>query len=89
MPDSYTELFVAIGRIEEGVRHMRESIDRVERKVNLQDDRLKELELDVQELKTERTSKASSVAVWLSLAAILVAAIAVISQNLQTIFCLG
>lgn len=82
MPDSYTELFVAIGRIEEGVRHMRESIDRVERKVNLQDDRLKELELDVQELKTERTSKASSVAVWLSLAAILVAAIAVISQNL-------
>jgi hypothetical protein len=82
MPDSYTELFVAIGRIEEGVRHMRESIDRVERKVNLQDDRLKELELDVQELKTERTSKSSSVAVWLSVAAILVAAIAVISQNI-------
>jgi len=82
MADSYKELFVAIGRIEEGVRHMRESIDRVERKVNLQDDRLKELELDVQELKTERTSKASSIAVWLSLAAILVAAIAVISQNI-------
>lgn len=82
MPDSYTELFVAIGRIEEGVRHMRESIDRVERKVNLQDDRLKELELDVQELKTERNSKASSVAVWLSVAAILVAVITVIAQNL-------
>jgi hypothetical protein len=82
MPDSYTELFVAIGRIEEGVRHMRESIDRVERKVNLQDDRLKELELDVQELKTVRGSRANNIAVWFSVAAIVVAAIAVISQNI-------
>jgi hypothetical protein len=82
MPDNYTELFVAIGRIEEGVRHMRESIDRVERKVILQDDRLKELELDVQELKTENRSKSNNIAVWLSVAAIVVAAIAVISQNI-------
>jgi hypothetical protein len=82
MPDNYTELFVAIGRIEEGVRHMRESIDRVERKVILQDDRLKELELDVQDLKTQNRSKSNGVAVWLSVAAIVVAAIAVISQNI-------
>jgi len=80
MSDSYTELFVAIGRIEEGVRHMRESIDRVERKVNLQDGRLKDLELDVQELKTFRNSKANNIAVWFSVAAIVVAAIAVVSQ---------
>jgi len=82
MPDNYTELFVAIGRIEEGVRHMRESIDRVERKVILQDNRLKDLELDVQDLKTQNRSKSNSVAVWLSVAAIVVAAIAVISQNI-------
>jgi hypothetical protein len=82
MPDNYTELFVAIGRIEEGVRHMRESIDRVERKVILQDDRLKELELDVQDLKTQNRSKSNGVAVWLSVSAIVVAAIAVISQNI-------
>jgi len=82
MPDNYTELFVAIGRIEEGVRHMRESIDRVERKVILQDNRLKDLELDVQDLKTQNKSKSNNVAVWLSVAAIVVAAIAVISQNI-------
>jgi len=81
MPDNYTELFVAIGRIEEGVRHMRESIDRVERKVNLQDGRLKDLELDVQELKTQRNSKSNSIAVWLSVAAILVAVITIIAQG--------
>jgi predicted metallo-beta-lactamase superfamily hydrolase len=82
MPDNYTELFVAIGRIEEGVRHMRESIDRVERKVILQDNRLKDLELDVQDLKTQNKSKSNGVAVWLSVSAIVVAAIAVISQNI-------
>ena len=81
MPDNYTELFVAIGRIEEGVRHMRESIDRVERKVTLQDDRLKDLELDVQELKTQRNSRASNIAIWLSVAAILVTVITVIAQG--------
>jgi len=82
MADSYTELFVAIGRIEEGVRYMRESIDRVERKVNAQDDRLKELELDVQELKTERKSKSASISIWFSVAAILVAVIAIIANTI-------
>ena len=82
MADSYTELFVAIGRIEEGVRYMRESIDRVERKVNVQDDRLQELELEVQELKTERKSKSNSIAIWFSAAAIIVAVIAIIAQRI-------
>jgi len=61
------ELLVAIGRIEEGMRYMRESMERVERKLGSHDDRLTDVEHDVIELKTQRKSKANGLTIFLQL----------------------
>jgi septal ring factor EnvC (AmiA/AmiB activator) len=71
MADS-PELYVALGRLEEGVRSVRESQERMEKKLDAQDARINEIELDVKELKTQRANKASSIALWISIAAVLV-----------------
>lgn len=71
MSDS-PELYVALGRLEEGVRSVRESQERMEKKLDVQDARINQIELDVKELKTQRQNKASAIAVWLSVGAILV-----------------
>lgn len=72
MSEQSPELYVALGRLEEGMRSVRESQERMEKKLDAQDERINEIELDVKELKTQRANKASSVALWLAIAAILV-----------------
>jgi hypothetical protein len=69
------ELYVTLGRIEESVRNMRESQERMEKKFDAQDVRINEIELDVKELKTQRDDKSNKVAIAISVLAVLVAAI--------------
>lgn len=69
------ELYVALGRLEEGMRFVRESQERMEKKLDAQDARINDIELDVKELKTQRSNRASNIAVWLSVAAIAVSLI--------------
>lgn len=71
MSDS-PELYVALGRLEEGVRSVRESQERMERKLDAQDARINEIELDVKELKTQRQNKVSALAIWIAIASIVV-----------------
>jgi septal ring factor EnvC (AmiA/AmiB activator) len=66
------ELYVALGRLEEGMRSVRESQDRMEKKIDAQDNRINEIELDVKELKTQRTNKSNTIALWLAVIAIAV-----------------
>jgi hypothetical protein len=72
------ELYVTLGRIEESVRNMRESQDRMEKKFDAQDIRINEIELDVKELKTQRDDKSNKVAIAISVAAVLVAAVSLL-----------
>jgi septal ring factor EnvC (AmiA/AmiB activator) len=66
------ELYVALGRLEEGMRFVRESQERMEKKLDLQDARINDIELDVKELKTQRNNRANNIAIWLAIAAITV-----------------
>jgi hypothetical protein len=72
------ELYVTLGRIEESVRNMRESQERMEKKFDAQDARINEIELDVKELKTQRDDKSNKVAVAIAIVAVVVAAIGVL-----------
>jgi hypothetical protein len=72
------ELYVTLGRIEESVRNMRESQDRMEKKFDAQDARINEIELDVKELKTQRDDKSNKVAIGIAIVAVLVSAIGVL-----------
>jgi hypothetical protein len=72
------ELYVTLGRIEESVRNMRESQERMEKKFDAQDVRINEIELDVKELKTQRDDKSNKVAVAIAILAVLVSAISVL-----------
>ena len=71
MSDS-PELYVALGRLEEGVKSVRESQERMEKKLDVQDKRINQIELDVKELKTQRQNKASTTALWISISSILI-----------------
>lgn len=72
------ELYVTLGRIEESVRNMRESQDRMEKKFDAQDVRINEIELDVKELKTQRDDKSNKVAVAIALFAVVISAVGVL-----------
>ena len=72
MSEQSPELYVALGRLEEGMRSVRESQERMEKKLDAQDDRINEIELDVKELKTQRSNKSNAIALWLAIAAIVV-----------------
>jgi len=72
------ELYVTLGRIEESVRNMRESQDRMEKKFDAQDARINEIELDVKELKTQRDDKSNKVAIGIAIVAVLVSAVSVL-----------
>jgi uncharacterized membrane protein len=72
------ELYVTLGRIEESVRNMRESQDRMEKKFDAQDLRINEIELDVKELKTQRDDKSNKVAVIIALFAVIISAVGVL-----------
>lgn len=71
------ELYVTLGRIEESVRNMRESQDRMEKKFDAQDIRINEIELDVKELKTQRDDKSNKVAIGIAAIAVIVSAISI------------
>lgn len=57
---------------------MRESQERMEKKFDAQDARINEIELDVKELKTQRDDRSNKVAIAISVAAVLVAAISLL-----------
>ena len=69
MTDS-PELYVALGRLEEGVKFVRESQERMEKKLDAQDKRINQIELDVKELKTQRQNKVNTLSLWISILAI-------------------
>lgn len=71
------ELYVTLGRIEESVRNMRESQDRMEKKFDAQDIRINEIELDVKELKTQRDDKSNKVAIAIATLAAIAAVIGI------------
>jgi hypothetical protein len=75
MPDEITELFIAVGRIEEGMRYTRESQERMEKKIDAQDQRISQVELDVKELKTVKENRNNKVAVAIAIGAVLIAAL--------------
>ncbi len=78
MQNDSPELYVAIGRIEEGMRFMRESQERMEKKIDLQDARLNQVELDVKELKTQRDDKSNKVTMFIAVIAVVVSAISLL-----------
>jgi hypothetical protein len=72
MSEQQPELYVTLGRLEEGMRFVRESQERMERKIDAQDARINEIELDVKELKTHRANRIGSIAIGISLLAVIV-----------------
>jgi septal ring factor EnvC (AmiA/AmiB activator) len=87
MAEDYTEVLVAIGRIEEGIKSVRSSIERLEKKSDAQDDQIKELkddmqglELDVQKLETQRSQTKENMALLFALVALVATSINIISS---------
>lgn len=76
MQEPLPELYIAIGRLEAGMKSVRESQERMEKKLDAQDDRINEIELDVKELKTQRSNKSNAIALWLAVAAMIVSLVA-------------
>lgn len=74
----WVEVLVAIGRIEEGIKGLRDSIDRLEKKSDAQDDEIQEMQLEIQQLKTQRSTVRENVALGLSIIAAIVAVVAVV-----------
>lgn len=69
----WVEVLVAIGRIEEGIKGLRESIDRLDKKSDAQDDEIQEMQLEIQQLKTSKSTTKENVALIASVFAIIVA----------------
>ncbi len=89
MPEDYTEVLVAIGRIEEGIKSVRNSIERLERKSDAQDvqieamkNEMQELELDVQKLETQRSQTKENVALLFAFVAFTATVINLIVNNM-------
>ena len=69
----WVEVLVAIGRIEEGIKGLRESIDRLDRKSDAQDETINEMQLEIQQLKTQRNTTKENVALVASMVAVIAA----------------
>jgi len=89
MAEDYTEVLVAIGRIEEGIKSVRNSIERLERKSDAQDvqiteikNEMQELELDVQKLETQRSQTKENVALLFAFVAFTATVVNLIVNNL-------
>ena len=89
MPEDYTEVLVAIGRIEEGIKSVRNSIERLERKSDAQDVQIKELkddmqiiEIDVQKLETQRSQTKENVALLFAFVAFTATVVNLIVNNM-------
>jgi septal ring factor EnvC (AmiA/AmiB activator) len=86
--EDYTEVLVAIGRIEEGIKSVRSSIERLEKKSDAQDDQIKEikddvqgLELDVQKLETQRSQTKENMALLFAIVALIATVINILSST--------
>lgn len=82
-----TEVLVAIGRIEEGIKSVRDSIERLEKKSDAQDmqikeikDDVQELELDVQKLETQRSQTKENLALLFAVVAFVATVINVLAN---------
>ena len=69
----WVEVLVAIGRIEEGIKSVRDSIDRLDKKSDAQDEAINEMQLDIQRLKTERSTVKENASLVISVVAVLAA----------------
>jgi septal ring factor EnvC (AmiA/AmiB activator) len=85
--EDYTEVLVAIGRIEEGIKSVRSSIERLEKKSDAQDDQIKEikddvqgLELNVQKLETQRSQTKENMALLFAVVALIATSINIASS---------
>jgi hypothetical protein len=80
MNDNNTEstILIAIGRIEEKVDNVQRGQERLENKFDAQDVRLTTVERDITELKTQRDNKSNTIAIVVSVVAVLVAAISLL-----------
>lgn len=78
MPEESTEVLIAIGRIEEGMRYMRESMERVERKLDAHDGRLNDVEQEITSLKTKQENKNNGIALALAIIAVGISAVGVL-----------
>lgn len=74
----WVEVLVAIGRIEEGIKGLRESIERLEKKSDAQDSEIQEMQLEIQQLKTQRTTVRENVALAISIVALIAALLGVL-----------
>ena len=86
--EDYTEVLVAIGRIEEGIKSVRSSIERLEKKSDAQDDQIKEikddvqgLELDVQKLETQRSQTKENMALLFAIVALIATVLNIVSST--------
>jgi len=80
MSEDATEMtiLIAIGRIEEKVDNVQRTQERMENKFDAHDSRLTTVERDITELKTQRDSKNSKIAMWIAVCALIIAAIGVL-----------
>ena len=80
MPEDTTDvtILIAIGRIEEKVDNVQRGQERLEGKFDAQDARLTTVERDITELKTQRENKSNTIALIVSVVAVLVAAISLL-----------
>ena len=87
--EDYTEVLVAIGRIEEGIKSVRNSIERLEKKSDAQDKQIEdikgnvqELELDVQKLETQRSQTKENLALLFAFVAFTATIINLVVTNM-------
>ena len=74
----WVEVLVAIGRIEEGIKGLRDSIERLDKKSDNQADDIQEMQLEIQQLKTSKSTTKENVALVASVFAIVVALFSVL-----------
>jgi peptidoglycan hydrolase CwlO-like protein len=76
----FTEVLVAIGRIEEGIKGLRDSIERLDKKSDAQDGAINDMKLEIQKLKTERSTVKENVSLVISVLAALAALYSVLGN---------
>jgi peptidoglycan hydrolase CwlO-like protein len=76
----FTEVLVAIGRIEEGIKGLRDSIERLDKKSDAQDGAINDMKLEIQKLKTERSTVKENIALVISVIAVFTALYSVLGN---------
>jgi peptidoglycan hydrolase CwlO-like protein len=76
----WVEVLVAIGRIEEGIKGLRDSIERLDKKSDAQDSAINEMQLEIQQLKTQRSTVKENVALLISVLAVITALYSVLGN---------